>query len=245
MSDILVIIPTYNEAENIHGIARAIFAVRPEIDILFVDDNSPDGTGQMADEMAASDPRVHVVHKPLKQGLGRAYIVGFQWALQHAFSYIFEMDADFSHNPAEIPKFLEAAKQADLVLGSRYVNGIRIINWPLNRLILSKGASLYVRTLTRMPFSDPTGGYKCFRREVLAAINLDRIRSNGYSFQIEMTHTAWKLGFRVVEVPITFEDRRSGHSKMSTSIIREAFWLVLRLPFRFLSMNKLRSHRPA
>lgn len=245
MSNIVAIIPTYNEAENVRGIARAILAACPGADLLFVDDNSPDGTGRILDEMAAADARIHVLHKPDKQGLGRAYIVGFEWALQHAYAFIFEMDADFSHNPAEMPKFLEAAQKADLVLGSRYLNGIRIINWPLNRLILSKAASLYVRMITRMPFSDPTGGYKCFRREVLAAINLDRIRSNGYSFQIEMTHTAWKLGFRIAELPITFEDRRSGHSKMNPAIVREAFWIVLRLPFRFLVLNQLRRRPPA
>jgi len=238
MSDILVVIPTYNEAENIRLITTAVFAVCPEAHILFVDDNSPDGTGRIADAMGQADQRVHVLHKHDKQGLGRAYIAGFKWALERHYRYIFEMDADFSHNPLELPKFLEAAARADLILGSRYINGIRIINWPLSRLILSKGASLYVRLLTGMPFSDPTGGYKCFRREVLEAINLDRIRSNGYSFQIEMTHTAWKLGFRIVEVPIIFEDRRSGQSKMNAAIIREALGMVLRLPFRFKQVKK-------
>lgn len=238
MSDILVVIPTYNEAENIRLITAAVFAACPQTHILFVDDNSPDGTGRMADAMVQADPRVHVLHKQDKQGLGRAYIAGFKWALERQYRYIFEMDADFSHNPAELPKFIEAAVNADLILGSRYINGIRIVNWPLSRLILSKGASLYVRLLTGMPFSDPTGGYKCYRREVLEAINLDRIRSNGYSFQIEMTHTAWKLGFRIVEVPIIFEDRRSGQSKMNSAIIREALSMVIRLRFRFQKMTK-------
>ena len=237
MSDILVVIPTYNEAENIRLIAAAVLAASPQTHILFVDDNSPDGSGRLADAMGQADPRVHVLHKQDKQGLGRAYIAGFKWALERHYRYIFEMDADFSHNPVELPKFLEAAANADLILGSRYINGIRIVNWPLNRLILSKGASLYVRLLTGMPFSDPTGGYKCFRREVLEAINLDRIRSNGYSFQIEMTHTAWKLGFRIVEVPIIFEDRRSGQSKMNPAIVREALGMVLRLRFRFQQMK--------
>jgi len=237
MSDILVVIPTYNEAENIRLITAAVFAACPQAHILFVDDNSPDGTGRLADAMVQADPRVHVLHKQDKQGLGRAYIAGFKWALERQYRYIFEMDADFSHNPVELPKFIEAAAHADLILGSRYINGIRIVNWPLSRLILSKGASLYVRLLTGMPFSDPTGGYKCFRREVLEAINLDRIRSNGYSFQIEMTHTAWKLGFRIVEVPIIFEDRRSGQSKMNATIIREALGMVLRLCFRFQQMK--------
>ena len=239
MSDILVIIPTYNESENIRRIAEAVFAASPESEILFVDDNSPDGTGRIADEMSRADKRVHALHKQDKQGLGRAYIAGFQWGLGRNYRYFFEMDADFSHDPVELPKFIEAASsKADLVLGSRYVNGIRIINWPLNRLILSKGASLYVRLSTGMPFSDPTSGFKCFRREVLEAINLDCVRSNGYSFQIEMTHTAWKLGFRVVEVPIIFEDRRSGRSKMSPEIVREALWVTPLLRFRFKQMRK-------
>jgi len=238
MSDILVIIPTYNEAANVRLITAAVFAACPQAHILFVDDNSPDGSGRLADALGQADPRVHVLHKQDKQGLGRAYIAGFKWALERRYRYIFEMDADFSHNPAELPKFIKIAANADLILGSRYINGIRIVNWPLSRLILSKGASLYVRLLTGMPFSDPTGGYKCFRREVLEAINLDRIRSNGYSFQIEMTHTAWKLGFRIVEVPIIFEDRHSGQSKMNAAIVREALGMVLRLRFRFPQMKK-------
>lgn len=244
MADILIIIPTYNEAENVQGIAKAIFAASPEAEILFVDDNSPDGTGRMVEAMRLSNPRIHLLHKPTKQGLGRAYLAGFRWALDRRYTFIFEMDADFSHNPADIPKFLRAAAAADLVLGSRYLNGIRIINWPLNRLILSKAASLYVRVITGMPFTDPTGGYKCYRREVLEAIDLDRIKSNGYSFQIEMTHTAWKLGFRIVEVPIVFEDRRSGHSKMNSAIVREALGMVIRLKFRFRPCRK-RSSQPS
>jgi len=238
MLDILIIIPTYNEAENVQGITQAIFSVIPEAEILFVDDNSPDGTGRLVEALHASNPRVHLLHKEHKQGLGRAYLAGFRWALERHYQLIFEMDADFSHNPAELPKFIQAAANADLVLGSRYRNGIRIINWPLNRLILSKAASLYVRLITGMPFTDPTGGYKCFRREVLEAIDLDRIKSNGYSFQIEMTHTAWKLGFRIVEAPITFEDRRSGHSKMNSAIVREALGMVIRLRFRFRPCRK-------
>jgi len=233
MNEILIIIPTYNEHENVRGIASTVFAVCPDADILFVDDNSPDGTGKIIDDMAASDSRVHVIHKQDKQGLGRAYIAGFKWALERSYTFVFEMDADYSHDPRAIPTFISAVENADLVLGSRYLNGIRIVNWPLNRLILSKAASLYVRLITGMPFTDPTGGYKCFRRNVLEAIDLNRIKSNGYSFQIEMTHTAWKLGFRIVEIPIIFEDRRSGHSKMNSSIVREALLMVLRLRFRF------------
>jgi len=238
MEKVLVIIPTYNEIENARAIMAAVFKACPDLNILFVDDNSPDGTGKVVDEMVAADNRIHVLHQHDKRGLGRAYIAGFKWALKHDYTHIFEMDADFSHNPAEIPKFISAAKNADLVLGSRYVNGIRIINWPLSRLFLSQAAGTYVRMVTGMHFSDPTGGYKCFRREVLEAIDLDRIKSNGYSFQIEMTYAAWKLGFRVSEVPIIFEDRRSGQSKMNTNIVREALWMVLRLRLRPIPRKK-------
>ena len=230
MSDTLVVIPTYNEKENAEAISRAVLAACPEADLLFVDDNSPDGTGQLADQLAASNPRIHVLHRPQKQGLGRAYLAGFRWALERPdFRFVMEMDADFSHDPKAVPQLRAAAQDADLVLGSRYVGGIRVINWPLNRLILSTGAGLYVRLITGMPFSDPTGGFKCFRREVLAAIDLDEIHSNGYSFQIEMTHTAWHLGFKIVESPIVFEERREGQSKMSGGIVNEALWMVWKL----------------
>jgi len=232
MNRSLIVIPTYNEKENIRGIAQAVLAACPQAHILFVDDNSPDGTGRMADEMGAADPRIHVLHRSGKQGLGRAYIAGFKWALERDYEFIFEMDADFSHNPADLPRLLDGAQGADLALGSRYVGGIRVINWPLSRLILSKGAAIYVRMITGMPFTDPTGGFKCYRRAVLETINLDHIKSNGYSFQIEMTHTAWRNGFHIVEVPITFEERRSGHSKMSSHIVREALWMVWKLLFR-------------
>ena len=229
MSNILVIIPTYNESDNVRGIAKAVFQYVPDAHVLFVDDNSPDGTGQIADAMSADDKRVQVLHRPGKAGLGRAYVAGFQWALERDYQYIMEMDADFSHNPADIPRFIAAIQQSDLVLGSRYVNGIRIVNWPLRRLILSKAASMYVRALTRMPFTDPTGGYKCFRRSVLESIDLQTVTSNGYSFQIEMTHITWRKGFRVTEIPIIFEDRHSGCSKMHSAIVREALWIVPKL----------------
>jgi dolichol-phosphate mannosyltransferase len=232
MNDKLVIIPTYDEKDNVAPIAEAVFAVDPTAQILFVDDNSPDGTGQVIDALCGRDARVHVVHRPGKSGLGRAYITGFKWALEHGYEFIFEMDADFSHDPAEIPNFLKAAQNADLVLGSRYVNGIRITNWPLSRLLLSKGAATYVRLVTGLPVTDPTGGFKCYRRRVLAAVDLDQIVSNGYSFQIEMTHTAWRKGFRIAEIPITFVDRRSGYSKMSSAIFREALWMVWKLALR-------------
>jgi len=233
MNDTVIVIPTYNERENVQQIAAAALNHSPDAHILFVDDNSPDGTGRIADEMASSDTRIHVLHKEHKEGLGRAYIAGFHWALERNYQYIFEMDADFSHNPADVPRLREAAESgADLVLGSRYIGGIRVINWPLNRLILSKGASLYVRLITGMPFMDPTGGFKCFRRRVLEAIDMESIRSNGYSFQIEMTHTAWLQGFQIQEVPITFEERREGQSKMSSGIVFEALWMVWKLAAR-------------
>lgn len=230
MSDTLVIVPTYNEKENVAAVSAAVLAACPEAEVLFVDDRSPDGTGELADRLAAADPRIHVMHRERKEGLGRAYLAGFRWALERPeFRFILEMDADFSHDPKAVPELRAAAQRADLVLGSRYVGGIRVINWPLNRLILSTGAALYVRLITGMPFTDPTGGFKCFRREVLAAMDLDGIRSNGYSFQIEMTHTVWHLGFRIAEWPIVFEERREGQSKMSGGIINEALFMVWKL----------------
>ena len=230
MSDTLVIIPTYNEKENAEPIAKAVLAACPEAELLFVDDTSPDGTGQLADQLAAAEPRIHVMHRQQKQGLGRAYVAGFRWALERPeYRFVMEMDADFSHDPKAVPQLRAAAQNADLVLGSRYIGGIRVINWPLNRLILSTGAALYVRLITGMPFTDPTGGFKCFRRDVLAAIDLESIHANGYSFQIEMTHTAWMKGFTVKEVPIVFEDRRAGYSKMRANIAYEAVMMVLRL----------------
>jgi dolichol-phosphate mannosyltransferase len=242
MNDAVVIIPTYNERENVREIARAVLQVAPWIDLLFVDDNSPDGTGQIIDAMIEADPRIHVLHRKEKQGLGRAYIAGFQWALKHNYEFIFEMDCDFSHDPAAIPDFRAAARTADLCLGTRYKGGIRVINWPLQRLIFSKGAAVYVRLVTGMPVSDPTGGFKCFRRGGAGAPSTSiASRSNGYSFQIEMTHHAWMDGFEVAEVPITFEERRSGASKMSGAIVNEALVMVWKLLFR----AGLRRHPPA
>lgn len=244
MSARLIIIPTYDERENVQPIARAVSKVDAEAHILFVDANSPDGTGALLDQMVASDKRLHVIHQPGKMGLGRAYVQGFQWALQRDYEYVFEMDADFSHDPTEIPNFIKAAAEADLVLGSRYLHGIRITNWPLRRLLLSMGGALYARTITGMPFTDPTGGFKCFRRTVLGAIDLERIRSNGYSFQIEMTHTAWMKGYRIVEIPITFVDRRSGYSKMNSAIFNEALWMVWKLLFRSALRRRPPKSRP-
>jgi dolichol-phosphate mannosyltransferase len=197
-----------------------------------VDDNSPDGTGKLADELAAKHPNIHVLHRQEKIGLGRAYLAGFNWALERGYDFVFEMDGDFSHNPDDIPILLAAAQDADLVLGSRYLHGIRIINWPLSRLMLSKGAATYVATITGMPFTDPTGGYKCFQRRALQALNLEDVRSNGYSFQIELTHKLWRQGMKIVEVPIIFTERAQGHSKMSGNIIREAVLMVWRLWFQ-------------
>jgi len=225
----LVIVPTYNEKDNLPVVVERLMRHPPEVELLVVDGNSTDGTGKLADEITAKNPRVHVLHQREKNGLGRAYCEAFKWALERDYEFIFEMDGDLSHNPDDIPAFLKAAESADLVLGSRYTNGIRVINWPLRRLMLSVGAGKYVRVITGMPFSDPTGGYKCFRRKALQAIDLDAIRSNGYSFQIEMTHKLWRQGMRIVEVPIIFLDRFQGSSKMSSEIVREAFWMVWRL----------------
>ena len=225
----LVIVPTYNERENLPSLVEHILKLPVSVDLLVVDDNSPDGTGHLADEFAGRHPFIHVLHRPGKNGLGRAYCAGFLWALERDYEFVFEMDGDFSHNPAEIPNFLKAAQEADLVLGSRYRNGIRVINWPLKRLMLSLGAAKYVRVITGMPISDPTGGFKCFRRHALQSIDLQAVRSNGYSFQIELTHKIWRQGMKIAEVPIVFTDRFQGSSKMSGRIVREALWMVWRL----------------
>lgn len=231
--DTLVIVPTYNEKENIENIAAAVMETTPHADVLFVDDNSPDGTGQLADALCEKHDRVHVMHRTSKDGLGRAYIAGFKWALERDYKFIMEMDCDFSHDPNEIPKFREMAlNEADLILGSRYIGGIRIMNWPLSRLMLSRGAGIYVQLITGMPFTDPTGGFKCFRREVLESYNFDKVKANGYGFQIEMTHKAWMKGFRIGELPIIFEDRQEGDSKMSGNIVYEALWVVWTLAIR-------------
>lgn len=229
MKKTLVIVPTYNERENLLPLAERLLRLQAPVELLVVDDNSPDGTGRLADDLAAQHPTIHVVHRPQKNGLGRAYIAGFQWALARDYECVFEMDADFSHDPEDIPRLLAASVDADCVLGSRYIGGIRIVNWPLNRLMLSKGAAVYVRVVTGMPFTDPTGGFKCFRRHALQSVNLEAVQSNGYSFQIEMTHRLWRQGLKIVEVPIIFTERREGRSKMSGHIIREAFLMVWKL----------------
>jgi len=232
MNNTLIVMPTYNERENLPRMVAKLLSLPVKVDLLVVDDNSPDGTGKLADELAAKHPEVHVLHRQEKNGLGRAYLAGFKWALEKDYEFIFEMDGDFSHNPDDIPAFLEAAQNADLVLGSRYVNGIRVINWPLSRLMLSKGAALYVRIITGMPITDPTGGYKCFRRPAFQALDLDKVQSNGYSFQIELTHKLWRRGYRIAEVPIIFTERVQGHSKMSGHIVSEALLMVWKLFFQ-------------
>ena len=239
-AETLIIVPTYNERENLPELVRRLSSLPVPVDLLVVDDNSPDGTGQIADDLASKNPWVHVLHRTVKDGLGRAYVAGFQWALSRDYRFIFEMDADFSHNPADIPRFLQAAQEqtADLVLGSRYSGGIRVINWPLSRLLLSLWGGFYTRIITGMPFSDPTGGFKCFRRETLAAIDVGSVTANGYSFQIELTHRVWRKGLKVTEVPIIFTDREQGVSKMSRDIAIEAAWMVWRL----LLENRLRRH---
>ncbi|MFC1563942.1 polyprenol monophosphomannose synthase [candidate division KSB1 bacterium] len=230
----LVIIPTFNEITNINKIVNAVLSQSETLDVLVVDDNSPDGTGQAVRDMQKDNSRIHLIEREGKMGLGTAYIAGFNFAIENKFDFIFEMDADFSHNPAEIPNFLESIREYDLVLGSRYIQGVNVVNWPLRRLILSYGANLYTRIITGLSVRDATGGYKCFRREVLEAIDLDKIHSNGYTFQIEMTYKAWKKGFRIKEIPIVFIDRVQGQSKMSRKIIVEAIFMVWKL--RFLSL---------
>jgi dolichol-phosphate mannosyltransferase len=232
---ILVIIPTYNERTNVSLIVPAVLEQDPRLHVLVVDDSSPDGTGELADELAAADSRVHVLHRSAKQGLGRAYIAGFRWALERGYDLICEMDADFSHDPKFLPELLRAAREADLVIGSRYKQGVNVINWPISRLLLSLGANEYARRITGLPLTDSTGGFKCFRRAVLEAIDLDAVRSNGYAFQIEMSFRAWKKGFRLAEIPIVFTDRVEGQSKMSKRIVREAIWMVWWLRLRGLA----------
>ena len=226
----LVIIPTYNERENIRRIIDTVLRQDGRLEVLIVDDGSPDGTGQIVAELEALDTRVHLLEREKKMGLGTAYIAGFRWALERDYAYILEMDADFSHDPAHLKQFLKAIETNDLVLGSRYQEGrVTVVNWPISRLILSYSANLYARAVTGLPVWDATGGFKCFRRSVLETIDLSRVRSNGYAFQIEMSFRAWKRGFRIAKIPIVFVDRTEGTSKMSRSIVREAIWMVWRL----------------
>ena len=228
----LVIIPTYNERENITRIVSAVLDKDPRLEMLIVDDGSPDGTGDIVEKIGQENKRVHLLRRPRKMGLGTAYIAGFKWSLERGYDYTFEMDADFSHDPAHLPEFLKAIQTADLVLGSRYRNGkVTIVNWPISRLLLSYYANIYSRVVTGLQLWDATGGFKCFRRVVLESIDLNDVRSNGYAFQIEMSFRAWRKKFRIVEIPIVFVDRSEGTSKMSKAIVREAVWMVWRLRF--------------
>jgi dolichol-phosphate mannosyltransferase len=226
---VLVIVPTYNEKENIERLVKAVLKQGENIDLLIIDDNSPDGTGAIVDGLMQSEPRLNILKRAGKLGLGSAYVAGFKYALKNGNDYIMEMDADFSHNPDDIPRLIDAAKDYDLVIGSRYCNGINIINWPIQRLMMSYFASKYVRVITGMPIKDPTGGFKCFRRQVLEALDLNGIRSEGYSFQIEMNYKAWLKNFKLKEISIVFTERVDGHSKMSRKIVYEAAWMVWKL----------------
>jgi dolichol-phosphate mannosyltransferase len=223
----LVIIPTYNERENLPLIVPAVLEQDARLEVLVIDDGSPDGTGELADALAGAEPRVHVLHRAGKQGLGTAYRMGFRWAIDNGFDYVFEMDADWSHDPKHLPVFLREVRDADLVIGCRYFHHrVTVVNWPMTRLLLSYFANIYARWITGLPLWDSTGGFKCYRRAVLEAVPLERVQSNGYSFQIEMSFRAWKKGFRLKEIPITFTDRSLGESKMSRTIIYEAIWMV-------------------
>ncbi len=227
----LVCLPTYDEAENVGPMVQAILAATPDVDVLVIDDNSPDGTGRLADAIAAREPRVQVLHRPGKEGLGKAYLAGFAWALARGYELVLEMDADFSHDPRYLPAMLEKARQADLVLGSRNVPGGGTVNWGLSRKIISRGGSLYARLILGLPVRDLTGGFKCFRRQVLEAIDLPTVQCSGYAFQIELTYRASRKGFRIAEIPIVFVDRRVGRSKMSRRIVLEAIRKVWSIRF--------------
>jgi dolichol-phosphate mannosyltransferase len=236
---VLVIVPTYNERENIARIIETVLEQDPRLEVLVVDDGSPDGTSEIVRGMMEHSSRVHILQRPKKMGLGTAYVAGFRWALERGYDFVFEMDADFSHDPNHLPEFLRAIQASDLVLGSRYREGrVTVVNWPISRLILSYFANVYARWVTGLQVWDATGGFKCFRRSVLEAIDLTKVRSNGYAFQIEMSYRASKRGFRIVEIPIVFVDRTEGTSKMSKAIVREAVWMVWRLRWWAMT-NKL------
>jgi dolichol-phosphate mannosyltransferase len=234
MKRCLVVIPTYNEADNIQELLPVVLGHGSHFNVLVVDDNSPDGTAKLVKEMQKSEPRIHLIERAGKMGLGTAYVAGFKYALANGFDFVFEMDADFSHDPAVLPHLLAKADEYDLVIGSRYIEGVNVVNWPMKRLLLSYFANLYTRVITGMPVRDATGGYKCFKRKVLESIDLDAIHSNGYAFQIEMNFKTWRKGFLVKEIPIVFVDRRNGSSKMSKNIVYEAVWMVWVLKFKSL-----------
>ena len=230
----IVIIPTYKERENIEAIISAISSLPIQFDILIIDDNSPDGTADIVKKMQLSFPNVHLIERPGKLGLGTAYTTGFKWSLEKGYSYIYEMDADFSHNPHDLVRLYKTCKEdgADMAIGSRYISGVNVVNWPLSRVLMSYIASIYVRIVTGMKIMDTTAGFKCYKREVLENVRPDHIKSVGYGFQIEMKFTAWKLGYKIVEVPIIFTDRKLGASKMTGGIFNEALWGVLRMKLR-------------
>jgi dolichol-phosphate mannosyltransferase len=234
MKKSLIIIPTYNESDNVVKIIPEVLAQHEGFNVLVVDDNSPDGTAQIVRNLQKDNKRIHLIERPGKQGLGTAYVTGFKYALQNGFDFIFEMDADFSHDPKSLTKLLAKAEDYDLVIGSRYISGVNVVNWPMSRLILSYSANLYTRIVTGLPVRDATAGFKCYRRVVLENIDLDSIHSNGYSFQIETNFKAWKKGFRIGEIPIVFIDRRAGTSKMSKHIVYEAAWMVWKLKIQSL-----------
>jgi dolichol-phosphate mannosyltransferase len=232
MKRCLVIIPTYNEADNLPQLLPTVLKLGDHFNILIVDDGSPDGTGNLVKQLQKSEPRIHLIERPGKMGLGTAYVAGFRYAIANGFDYVFEMDADFSHDPNELPHLLAKAEEFDLVIGSRYIQGVNVVNWPMRRLLLSYFANIYTRVITGMPVRDATGGFKCFKRQVLESIDLDAIHSNGYAFQIEMNFKTWRKGYKIHEIPIIFVDRRIGVSKMSKSIVYEAVWMVWRLKIK-------------
>jgi len=232
MKKAIVVIPTYNECENIEKMIHRLIELYPNIHILVVDDNSPDGTGKYVEDKSKEDDRIHVIHRAGKLGLGTAYVAGFKYVLERDYDYVVQMDADFSHDPKDVGRLLEAIEENDLVIGSRYIQGVNVINWPMSRLLLSYFASIYTRVITGMPVMDATGGFKCFKREVLEKLNLDKVKSNGYSFQIEMNFKTYKMNFKIKEIPIVFTDRVEGTSKMSKKIVHEAVTMVWKLRFR-------------
>ncbi|MCF8223608.1 MAG: polyprenol monophosphomannose synthase [Bacteroidales bacterium] len=245
MPENLVIIPTYNEKENIEDIIRSISSLKTNFDILIVDDNSPDGTGDIVNKLKNEFKNLHLIVRPGKQGLGTAYIKGFKWAIKNGYDIIYEMDADFSHNPKDLERLYNTCiNGADLAIGSRYISGVNVVDWPLGRVLMSYAASIYVRIVTGMRIKDTTAGFKAYKKEVLQTIELDNIRSKGYAFQIEMKFTTWKSGFRIKEIPIVFTDRKQGTSKMSGGIFNEALWGVLRMKYRsfFRNYNKKESY---
>ncbi len=238
MSRALVIIPTYNESQNAENIITEVLQQTDMVEVLIVDDNSPDGTADIVKRMMQTNPRIHIIQRERKMGLGTAYVAGFKYAIQHQFDFVFEMDADFSHNPKEIPVMLSKMDHCDVVIGSRYIKGVNVVNWPMKRLILSYSANIYTRIITGMPVYDATAGFKCYKRKVLETINIDGLRSNGYAFQIETNFMAWRKGFIIKEIPIVFVDRRVGVSKMNKKIVYEAAFMVWRLKARSI-FNRL------